>query len=61
MSAEVLAFKIREDKTINRIKLADTELKTSRFVDDTSFFLKETQIPTKGYPQQWIALREYQD
>ena len=40
MSAEVLACKIREDKTINGIKLADTELKISRFVDDTSFFLK---------------------
>lgn len=47
MSAEVLPCKIREDKTINGIKLADTELKISRFVDDTFLFLKETQIPTK--------------
>ena len=61
MSAEVLACKIREDKTINGINLADTELKISRFVDDTSFFLKETQIPTKSFPQQWMDLREYQD
>ena len=38
LAAEVLATKIRQDKTVRGITIFGTELKISQFADDTSAF-----------------------
>ena len=40
LCAEVLACKIREDKDIKGIQIANTDVKISQFADDTSFLLE---------------------
>ena len=58
LCAEILACKIREDKDIKGIQIADTEFKICQFADDTSFTLEGDR---NSYEKHFRTLENFED